>query len=61
MPPACVTQTASQIQNPRTLVDSPTTDQSQNGMVVDEQPSGGTQAAKGSTVTISIGRYSASG
>ena len=26
MPPACVTQTASQIQNPRTLVDSPTTD-----------------------------------
>jgi serine/threonine-protein kinase len=42
-------------------VDSPTSDQTQDGMVVDEQPAGGTQAASGSSVTISIGRYSATG
>lgn len=39
-------------------VDTPTTDSSQDGVVVDESPSGGTSARRGSTVTISIGRYS---
>jgi beta-lactam-binding protein with PASTA domain len=33
----------------------PTTDPSQSGMVLDEQPSAGTRAPKGSTVTIYVG------
>lgn len=33
----------------------PASDPSQNGMVVDEQPSGGTRAPDGSTVTIYVG------
>jgi eukaryotic-like serine/threonine-protein kinase len=33
----------------------PPPDPSQSGMVLDEQPSGGTRAPKGSTVTIYVG------
>jgi beta-lactam-binding protein with PASTA domain len=33
----------------------PTSDASQNGVVIDEQPSGGTRAPDGSTVTIYVG------
>jgi beta-lactam-binding protein with PASTA domain len=33
----------------------PASDPIQNGMVVDEQPSGGTRAPDGSTVTIYVG------
>jgi serine/threonine-protein kinase len=36
--------------------DEATTDQSQDGVVVDEEPPGGTSAPKGSVVTIYIGR-----
>jgi serine/threonine-protein kinase len=42
-------------------LDSPTTDQSENGVVVDEQPAGGSSARAGSHVTIYVGRYSQSG
>src|SRR5204863_17021 len=40
-------------------VDSATTDQTQNGVVLTEQPTAGTRAASGATVTITVGRYSA--
>jgi beta-lactam-binding protein with PASTA domain len=33
----------------------PPTDPSQSGMVLDEQPSAGTRAPEGSTVTIYVG------
>jgi serine/threonine-protein kinase len=41
--------------------DFPTTDQSQSGLVVQEDPPGGSKAPAGSDVTIYIGRYSAGG
>jgi beta-lactam-binding protein with PASTA domain len=42
-------------------VDQPTTDESRDGVVVDEQPDGGTKAPDGSDVTVSIRRYSPTG
>ena len=42
-------------------VDQPTADQSQDGVVVDEQPQGGSNAPRGSDVTVYVGRYSPSG
>ena len=39
-------------------VDSPTSDAGQDGLVVDQDPSGGTRAAGSSHVTIYVGRYS---
>jgi eukaryotic-like serine/threonine-protein kinase len=42
-------------------VDQPTTDESQDGVVIDEQPNGGTKAPDGSDVTVYIGRYSPTG
>jgi len=42
-------------------VDQPTTDESQDGVVVAEQPKAGTKAPDGSDVTVSIGRYSPTG
>ena len=42
-------------------VDQPTNDQSQDGIVVDQQPQSGTNAPNGSDVTVHIGRYSPSG
>jgi len=39
-------------------VDSTTSDPSEDGVVLDETPSGGSRAADGSTVTITVGRYS---
>jgi serine/threonine-protein kinase len=39
-------------------VDSATSDPSEDGVVLDESPSGGSRAADGSTVTITVGRYS---
>jgi beta-lactam-binding protein with PASTA domain len=41
--------------------DCPTSDQSQDGVVLDEHPAGGTAAPPGSTVAICVGRYSSSG
>jgi serine/threonine-protein kinase len=38
--------------------DEPTTDQSEDGIVLDEQPAGGTRAPRGSTITIYVGRLS---
>jgi PASTA domain len=38
-------------------VDSTTTDPAEAGVVVDEQPSGGSSASRGSAVTIHVGRY----
>ena len=40
------------------VIDQPTTDQSQDGIVVDEQPVGGSRAPTGSVVTIYVGRFS---
>jgi beta-lactam-binding protein with PASTA domain len=40
------------------VVDQPTSDPTQNGVVVDQDPAGGTNAANGSTVTITVGRLS---
>jgi serine/threonine-protein kinase len=37
--------------------DQPTSDPSQDGIVVDEQPAGGTNAPAGSVVTIYVGRF----
>jgi beta-lactam-binding protein with PASTA domain len=37
------------------VITVPATDSSQNGIVVDAQPSGGTRAPDGSTVTIYVG------
>jgi serine/threonine-protein kinase len=39
-------------------VDSATSDPSEDGVVLDESPSGGSHAADGSSVTITVGRYS---
>jgi eukaryotic-like serine/threonine-protein kinase len=38
------------------VVDEPTVDATQDGIVIDENPAGGSRAAPGSTVTISVGR-----
>jgi beta-lactam-binding protein with PASTA domain len=40
------------------VIDQPTTDQTQDGIVLDEQPAGGTRAPRGSVVTIYVGRFS---
>ncbi len=40
------------------VIDQPTTDQTQDGVVLDEQPGGGTRAPRGSVVTIYVGRFS---
>src|SRR5262249_17501359 len=40
------------------MVDQPTSDPSQDGLVVDQTPAGGTSAAKGATVTITVARAS---
>ena len=40
------------------VVGQPVTDPSQDGVVLDETPAGGSRAAKGSTVTITVGRTS---
>jgi serine/threonine-protein kinase len=40
------------------VIDQPTTDQTQDGIVVDEQPAGGTRAPRGSVITIYVGRFS---
>lgn len=48
-----------QIQNAGFTVvveDTPTTDPAQDGIVVDEQPTGGTKAPRGSEITIYVGR-----
>jgi len=42
-------------------VGSAAADQTQNGVVLAEQPTAGTRAASGATVTITVGRYSATG
>jgi beta-lactam-binding protein with PASTA domain len=42
-------------------VDRPTSDQSEDGVVVGEEPQGGTKASSGSNVTVFVGRYSPSG
>ena len=39
------------------VVDQPTTDPTQDGLVVDESPAGGSQAKRGATVTITVARY----
>jgi beta-lactam-binding protein with PASTA domain len=33
-------------------------DQSQDGIVLDQDPAAGTRAAKGTTVDLTVGRYS---
>ena len=40
------------------VVDEPTTDQNEDGIVVDEDPAAGTQVPAGSLVTIYVGRFS---
>ena len=40
------------------VIDQPTTDQTQDGVVVDEQPAGGTRAPRGAVITIYVGRFS---
>jgi beta-lactam-binding protein with PASTA domain len=40
-----------------TVVDEPTTDQNEDGIVLDQDPTGGTQAPTGSVVTIYVGRF----
>ena len=40
------------------VIDQPTTDQTEDGIVLDEQPAGGTRAPRGSVVTIYVGRFS---
>jgi beta-lactam-binding protein with PASTA domain len=40
------------------VIDEPTIDQSQDGVVVDEQPAASTQAPAGSEITIYVGRFS---
>ena len=39
------------------VVDQPTADSSQDGVVVDQAPSGSTDAREGSTVTITVARF----
>ena len=38
------------------VIDQPTTDQTEDGVVLDEQPAGGTRAPRGAIVTIYVGR-----
>ena len=40
------------------VIDQPTTDQTQDGIVLDEQPVGGSRAPRGSVITIYVGRFS---
>lgn len=40
------------------VIDQPTTDQTEDGIVLDEQPAGGTRAPRGAVVTIYVGRFS---
>ena len=40
------------------VIDQPTADQTEDGIVLDEQPSGGTRAPRGAVVTIYVGRFS---
>jgi serine/threonine-protein kinase len=40
------------------VVDEPTTDQNEDGIVIDEDPASGTQIPAGSLVTIYVGRFS---
>jgi eukaryotic-like serine/threonine-protein kinase len=40
------------------VIDEPTSDQSQDGVVIDEQPAASTQAPAGSEIAIYVGRYS---
>ena len=40
------------------VVEQPTTDPSQDGIVIDQDPAGGSQAPNGATVTIVVGRSS---
>jgi beta-lactam-binding protein with PASTA domain len=37
------------------VIQVPTTDQTQNGVVVDEEPQAGSRAPAGSEITISVG------
>ena len=39
------------------VVDVPTSDRKQNGVVLDQDPKGGQQAQQGSTVSIAVGQY----
>ena len=41
-----------------TVVDEPTTDENEDGIVVDEDPAAGTRVPAGSLVTIYVGRFS---
>jgi beta-lactam-binding protein with PASTA domain len=40
------------------VIDQATADQTEDGTVLDEQPGGGTQAPRGSVITIYVGRFS---
>ena len=40
------------------VIDQPTADQTEDGIVLDEQPAGGARAPRGSVVTIYVGRFS---
>jgi eukaryotic-like serine/threonine-protein kinase len=40
------------------VIDEPTSDQSQDGVVIDEQPAASTHAPTGSEITIYVGRFS---
>ena len=40
------------------VIDQPTADQTEDGVVLDEQPAGGTRAPRGAVVTIYVGRFS---
>ena len=39
------------------VIDQPTADQTEDGVVLDEQPAGGTRAPRGAVVTIYVGRF----
>jgi beta-lactam-binding protein with PASTA domain len=39
------------------VTDEPTTDQAQDGVVLDQTPAAGTQAAEGAVVTLTVGRF----
>ncbi|MEP6976462.1 MAG: PASTA domain-containing protein [Thermoleophilia bacterium] len=40
------------------VIDQPTADQTEDGIVLDEQPAAGTRAPRGAVVTIYVGRFS---
>ena len=40
------------------VIDQPTADQTDDGIVLDEQPVGGSRAPRGAVVTIYVGRFS---